>query len=298
MAMASLPFVGSGAYPTRGGNQVRLWIDGEPAFRRICEAMMAAHQSVWSTVTFMWPSFRMPDGRGTALDVFEHVARRGVDVRVIFWRPDEGMTRHRQNAFWGSAGHIEALSQHYTHIKIRWDRAHPGYCQHQKTWIIDADRETATAFVGGINLNPHSLVTPAHNGEEHNHDAYIELAGPAVVDVHHNFIQRWNQASERNLQDGRWGNGSEDDLTFPDHTPSERGDVDVQIQRTMHPGRYASDHAPPGAPSFDFFSGEKTNLDQYCAAIRSARRTIYMENQYVEVPEIVQALHAAPYVFG
>lgn len=46
-------------------------------------------------------------------------------------------------------------------------------------------------------------------------------------------------------------------------------------------------------PSADCTAGEKTNLDQYCAAIRSARRTIYLENQYVEVAEIVAALHDA-----
>jgi hypothetical protein len=28
--------------------------DGEPAFRRICEAIDTARRSVWVTVTFMW----------------------------------------------------------------------------------------------------------------------------------------------------------------------------------------------------------------------------------------------------
>src|SRR3954463_12222619 len=100
MLVASFPFVTTGAYPTRGGNHIRPWIDGEPAFRRICEAIEAAQHSVWATVTFMWPSFQMPDGRGAALDVLEDAAGRGIDVRVIFWRPDEPMASHRRNAFW------------------------------------------------------------------------------------------------------------------------------------------------------------------------------------------------------
>ena len=293
MPRTSLPFVTTGAYPTRSGNHVWPWIDGEPAFRRICEAIEAAQQSVWATVTFMWPSFQMPDGHGTALDVLERVARRGIDVRVIFWRPDDETASLRRNAFWGSLDHFDALSQRYPQLKIRWDRAHPGYCQHQKTWLIDANRDAATSFVGGINLNPHSLVMPGHSGERHNHDVYVELAGPAVADVHHNFVQRWNEASERKSGDGRWGNGSDEDLAFPDHTPPERGAVHVQIQRTTHPGRYINGHPPPCGSAFDVASGEKTNLDQYCAAIRSARRTIYLENQYVEVREIVSALHDA-----
>jgi len=44
--------------------------------------------------------------------------------------------------------------------KIRWDRAHPGFCQHQKSWLIDAGADDEIAFVGGINLNPHSVVAP------------------------------------------------------------------------------------------------------------------------------------------
>jgi hypothetical protein len=51
------PFVATGSYPTRDGNLVRPLIDGEPAFRRICEAIEAARHSVWATITFMWPKF-------------------------------------------------------------------------------------------------------------------------------------------------------------------------------------------------------------------------------------------------
>ena len=293
MLNPSSPFVSTGAYPTRSGNYIRPLIDGEPAFRRICAAMEAAEQSVWATITFMWSAFQMPDGRGALLDVLERAACRGIDVRLIFWRPDEQTASHRRNAFWGSPVHFAALAERYPHINIRWDRAHPGYCQHQKTWLIDAQLDAATAFVGGINLNPHSLVAPGHNGEGHNHDVYVELAGPAVADVQHNFVQRWNEASERTSEDGRWGKGSDEELVFPARTPSARGVADVQIQRTTHPGRYTSTHPAPGGSAFAIASGEKTNLDQYCAAIGSARRTIYLENQYVEVAEIVTALHAA-----
>ena len=235
----------------------------------------------------------MPDGRGAALDVLEHAARRGIDVRVIFWRPDDETASYRRNAFWGSPDHFDALSGSCSQIKIRWDRAHPGYCQHQKTWLIDANLNSAIAFVGGINLNPHSLVTPGHGGAGHNHDAYVELAGPVVADVHHNFVQRWNEASERTSGVGRWGNGSDEDLAFPDHTPPEWGAAYAQIQRTTHSGRYVNGHRPPGGSEFDVARGERTNLDQYCAAIKWARRTIYMEHQYLEVPEIVAALESA-----
>ena len=52
MPLASSPFVATGAYPTRGGNRLRPWIDGEPAFRRICEVIEAAQRTVWATVAW------------------------------------------------------------------------------------------------------------------------------------------------------------------------------------------------------------------------------------------------------
>src|SRR5205085_12022903 len=55
----------------------------------------------------------------------------------------------------------------------------------------------------------------------------------------------------------------------------------------------ADGHAPPGAPSFAIARGERTNLDQYLAAIAAARRTIYLEQQHVDVLEILDALDAA-----
>jgi len=64
MTNTAIPFVQSVSYPIRPGNLVRPLIDGEPAFRRICEAIEAARRSIWVTVTFMWAAFEMPDGRG------------------------------------------------------------------------------------------------------------------------------------------------------------------------------------------------------------------------------------------
>jgi cardiolipin synthase A/B len=293
MRVAAIPFVTSGCYPVRAGNLVRHLIDGEPAFRRICQAIEAARQNVWVTVTFMWAEFAMPDGCGSALDILDCAAARGVDVRLIFWRPDAETQWLQRNAFWGSRGHIEILEARRSGVKIRWDRAHPGFCQHQKTWLIDAGADDGTAFVGGINLNPRSVVAPGHRGEGHNHDVYIELAGPAVVDVHHNFVQRWNEASDRMENDGRWGLESETDLRFPARIPRKRGGAVVQIQRTVHRGRYHNGQATPHGRWFDIAGGEQSNFDQYCAAIDAARSSIYIENQHLDVQEIVDCLHGA-----
>ncbi|MEO7964580.1 MAG: phospholipase D-like domain-containing protein [Gemmatimonadaceae bacterium] len=159
---------------------------------------------------------------GSALDVFERAARRSLDVRVIFWRLDDETASLRTNAFWGSPAQTELLARCYHTVNIRWDRAAPGYCQHQKSWLIDAMHDGGTSFIGGINLNPHSLVRPDHQGEHQNHDMYIEVAGPAVADVCHNFVQRWTESSEQERSDGRWGPRSAETLAYPDSLPAAR----------------------------------------------------------------------------
>jgi len=288
-----IPFVQSSSYPVRHGNTVRPLIDGIPAFRRISEAIEMARSSVWVTVTFMWTAFEMPDGRGSALDVLDRAAARGIDVRIIFWRPDVETKSLKANAFWGSADHIRQLEIRKSGVRVRWDRAHPGFCQHQKSWLIDAGGENEIAFVGGINLNPNSMAFPGHNGAGQTHDVYVEIAGPSTVDVHHNFAQRWNEASERFAEDGRWGSGSEADLPFPISIPGQCGSALVQIQRTIHSDRYTDGAGPPGGKAFDIARGEQSILAQYRAAIDAARRSIYIENQYVTVLEIVECLHRA-----
>ncbi len=285
----TIPSVQSGSYPVRSGNFVRPLVDGEPAFRRICEAIEAAKNSVWVTVTFLWPTFEMPDNRGTALDVLDRAAARGVDVRILFWRPDAETEGLKRNAFWGSVDQIAQLEARESGVRIRWDQAQPGFCQHQKSWLIDGE----TAFVGGINLNPHSMVAPGHHGEGQNHDIYVELAGPSAVDVCHNFVQRWNEASESLTPNGRWGEGSETNLPFPTHIPAHRGDSLVQIQRTIHRDRYTDGRPSPEGFSFDIASGERSIFDQYCVAISRAQHSIYIENQYITVSEIVTCLHQA-----
>ncbi|SEN99528.1 phosphatidylserine/phosphatidylglycerophosphate/cardiolipin synthase family protein [Paenibacillus sp. OV219] len=290
----TIPFAPKASYPVRSGNRIKPLIDGEPAFRRVCEAIEGAQHSVWVTVTFMWETCRMPDGRGSPLDVLNRAAERGLDVRMVFWRPDPETEYLKTNAFWGAPEHLDKLRASASTIRIRWDRAKLGFCQHQKSWIIDAGYAAETAFLGGINLNPHSVVTPGHSGGEgQNHDLYIELAGPSTVDVHHNFVQRWNEASERHLFDGRWGEGSDSDLPFPTEVPGNRGNASVQIQRTIADGRMLCGQATPQGTAYPVHEGERSNFDQYCAAIHAARRSIYMENQYIAVPEILGSLRLA-----
>ena len=285
-----IPSPGLCAYPPRAGNRVRPLVDGVPAFRRIAEAVAAARHSVWLTVTFHAPDFRM---NGEALfDVLDHAVERGLDVRALIWRPNQESIGYGRT-FSGLPEERALLEARGSRFRIRWDRAHGPYCQHQKSWLIDAGHTSETVFVGGMNVTTKAMGSPGHAVEGERHDMYVEITGPSATDVHHNFVQRWNEASERTLADGTWGHDGNDELSFPTRPSAPRGESVVQIQRMVHPGRYHDPHPSPENLPYDIGGGERSILTQYLAAIGAARRTIYIENQAIPIPQIATALEDA-----
>jgi cardiolipin synthase len=295
--MTAIPPARSGAYPLRDGNRVRPLVDGEPAFRRICQAVEAARARVWITVAFVDRDVQMPDGRGSFFDVLDRAASRGLDVRVLFWRePDLPRLMPGSAHFAGTAEERDWLDRRGARFLARWDHL-PRYCHHQKSWVIDAGEPGELAFVGGINLDRGSLVPPGHPpraGEPSVHDLYLEVAGPASTDVAHNFVQRWNEASERARPDGCWPDaGAADDLPFPARLAGAAGAVPVQITRTVRAGRYTAAVAAPDAERFAIDGGEASVAEQYLAAIDAARHGIYIENQFLASADVLERLAAA-----
>jgi phosphatidylserine/phosphatidylglycerophosphate/cardiolipin synthase-like enzyme len=294
---AHVPAVRRAAYPLRTGNALRALVDGEPAFRRICAAVESAGESVWLTVAYVDRDVQMPDRSGALFAMLERAARRGIDVRILFWRePRLGELEPESTHLPGDADDRAWLAEHAPTVKARWDRHPREYCHHQKSWIVDAGRGGEVAFVGGINPIHSSVCRPGHpphpGGQDH--DVYVEVSGPAATDVHHNFVQRWNEASERARPDGTWPDARRaDDLEFPAFLSSVAGEVAVQVTRTIAPGLYTAEAAPPGGKPFPIARGEHSVLDQYLAAIAAARSSIYVEDQAIGSPAIVDALQAA-----
>ena len=287
-----IPYARSCSYPVRSGNAVRPLVDGEPAFRRICEAVEAARESVWVTVAFLERNVQMPDDRGSFFDVLDRARERGLDVRALFWRSPGQEAVH----FSGTEEERRWLAERGSRFAARWDSLPERLCHHQKSWVIDAGRPGEAAFVGGINLQTRSVVAPGHAAREAGnvHDVYVEVRGPAATDVHHNFVQRWNEASERHAPDGAWPHARRPgDLDFPTALSAPAGDVPVQISRTVREGRYSDGTPPPGGEPFAIADGEKSILEQYAAAIDAAERSIYVEDQAIGSPKIIRHLHGA-----
>jgi len=299
MPSSHIPSIEEGPYPVRAGNRVEPLIGGETAFRRICEAVEEARHSVWVTVAFLESAFEFPDARGHLFDVLDRAAGRGLDVRALFWRSPEAWAFDPGGHFLGSEEDHVQLANRGARFLARWDRLDKTYCHHQKSWLIDAGRGGEVVFVGGINLDRDSVTThpfPLREGDSaaHTQDVYCELAGPVATDVHHNFAQRWNCASERALPLGAWPTPADvDDLAFPKKASPDTGDVPVQLSRTIRRGFYDDDTAPPDGRAVSPASGEYGVLHQYVAAIGAAREAIYFENQLFFQSDIFDALESA-----
>ena len=287
------------SYPVRQGNAVVPLVDGGPAYRRICRAVEAARCSVWVTVAFIDRDIRLPGGDGSFFDLLDRAAARGLDARALFWREpllaplaSDPVWRH----FEGNDADRAFLEQRRARFAARWDHLPRTYCHHQKSWVIDAGEDGEVAFVGGINIQDSSMVEPGHPSVPHGnvHDAYVEIKGPAATDVHHNFVQRWNEASERDVVSGCWPDASAcGDLVFPSRLSEPPADVPVQIQRTIRRGAYTDATPAVGENSFPIGDGEKSALEQYLRAIEGARSTIYIEDLTLASPQIFEALVAA-----
>ena len=251
-------FVESARYPVRPENTIRAYVDGVAAFSRIARAIDAAERCVLVTIAWFHLDFVWPDGRGLSAAL-----------------PDPALLVEASTCFSGTDEQRDFLRERNPQISLRWDDAGDAVVHHQKSWVIDPGAPRARAFVGGMNINPAYLVEPGH-ADGGMHDLFVEIAGPAVADVHDNFVDRWNHTPDRDPLSGSWGvHGAESLEAIPARDGPPGANASIQVQRTM------------------MRTAERTIRDQYLRAINSARQFIYVENQFLEDLTVVEALHHA-----
>jgi len=98
------------------------------------------------------------------------------------------------------------------------------------------------------------------------HDVASRLRGPAVADVGRHVAERWQAVTGERLE-------------APPADVANAGEVELQIVRTVPEKLY--EFAPRG----DF-----RIIEAYLRALRSAQQLIYLENQFLWSPEIVNTL--------
>jgi phosphatidylserine/phosphatidylglycerophosphate/cardiolipin synthase-like enzyme len=126
-------------------------------------------------------------------------------------------------------------------------------------------------YVGGIDINANRLDTPAHNGPSPYHDVHCRVTGPIVHDAWISFNERW-------AFDRQGAPGAPDPIPVPsvDDLPVRPQRHIARIGRTYAGVRPDGNSTPlPFAPD-----GERSIYDTLIAALRSARRSILIEEQY------------------
>ena len=251
----------------REGCALDVLIDGEEAMAAIAEAIGSAREFVHITGWHFAAGFELVRGDpSAALGALLAEAAERVDVRVLAWAGAPVPVFHPITV---EVREDVARLVRQTRIRCEVDpREHPFHCHHEKTLVIDGQ----VAFVGGIDMT--DFGGDRNDSSDHParrrlgwHDVGTRLRGPAVADVGAHFALRWRELTGE---------------TVPEPPPPERcGEHTVQVVRTVSEVMYDS------LPQGDF-----RILESYIRALRSAREYIYLENQFLWAPEIVELLAA------
>jgi phosphatidylserine/phosphatidylglycerophosphate/cardiolipin synthase-like enzyme len=249
----------------RPGNQLEVLIDGAQALPAIARALAAARSHVHITGWHLAAHFELVRGEQPVVlgRLLAELAER-IDVRVLVWAGSPLPVFHPTRT--EIAAEVERLVRD-TRIRCERDpREHPFHCHHEKTLVIDDE----IAFVGGIDMT--DLAGDRFDLSEHParrrlgwHDVGTCLRGPAVADVAAHFCMRWREVTGEQLP-----------VPAP---PAAAGPSSVQIVRTVSEDMY--DAVP---------KGEFRILESYVRALRAAQELIYLENQFLWAPELVDVL--------
>ena len=256
-----------GEPPPRAGNDVEVLIDGRDCFGSILRDLRAATSHIHFAGWHLDPDFDLERGEVPVIarDLFIELSK-SVDVKILLWsgapvpppiRPSRRDTRRVGEAL-----------QHGGNVRFAVDKKErPLHCHHEKIFVIDDE----IAYVGGIDLS--TFDGDRYDSSEHVargaigwHDATTRLRGPIVADVARHFAMRWHEVTHERLP--------------APAEPDPAGAVAVQLVRTVPEKIY--DAVPKG----DF-----RILEAYRRALRSAERLIYLENQFLWSPQIVEVLY-------
>jgi phosphatidylserine/phosphatidylglycerophosphate/cardiolipin synthase-like enzyme len=255
----------AGDPPPRTGVALDVLVDGGEALPRIAEALSGARSHVHIAGWHITPDFGLTrdDWSSRLRDLLGDLAER-VEVRVLLWAgaPLPVFTPAR-----AAVGRVREELIRGTRVQCALDfHERPMHCHHEKLVIVDGE----VVFVGGIDLT--ALGGDRFDTNDHLmrgslgwHDVSSRVRGPAVADVAAHFDARWREVAGEHVEE-----------TPP---PAPAGEVELQVVRTVPEKIY--DFLPQG----DF-----RILEAYTRALRSARKLVYLESQFLWSAQVVEIL--------
>jgi phosphatidylserine/phosphatidylglycerophosphate/cardiolipin synthase-like enzyme len=264
--------------PPRRNNRLTPLIDGEAYLATLVEEINRAEHYILIAGWCLTPHvpLRRDDpetvDRSHVLAVLLAAAHK-VPVRLLLWGGAPFLIQPTARAVHAVQRSIETEARRDgVDLLCRLDEtAHPSHCHHQKTVVVDG----RVAFVGGMDITTFQgdrWDRPGHplRSGLNWHDVQMRIEGEIVADVEANFRQRWAETASEPLPSAR-----EPVLDNEMQTPA-------QIVRTIPRGIYQSEP-----------NGEFGIHHALIAMIKNARSLIYLENQYLWSPDVVDALKDA-----
>ena len=280
----SLLRLGYNSWALAHAERVAFIVDAKDYFEAFYRAALRAEKSIvilgwdFNSQTRLHHDPVAKDGPPALLGEFLNYLtrrRRGLHVHILNW--DYPMVFGTDREFppiYGLGGWKPARR-----VRMRYDDTHPvGASQHQKIVVID----DALAFSGGIDLTvrrwdcgEHAPKDPRRTAYEKPyppfHDTMMAVDGDAARRLGELARERWRLATGQRLKPV-----DEPLDPWPAELEPSVENVDVGIARTL----------PPRGELAAVREIERLYLDM----IASARRTIYIENQYFTAPRIAAAL--------
>lgn len=270
---------GRTCWRTDTADRAALLIDSERYFSVVRDALRTAQRSIWVLGWTFDPRTLMDPAEGgggedAIGDLLIQAAERGVEVRVLVWRTAPPVAATQGFYPQRAAGAFKG-----TRVRFKLDGVLPfGACHHQKVVVVDE----ALGFCGGGDFSVDRWDTPRHPDE----DPRRRLPTGKPHAPRHEVMMMVEGAPARILADlarNRWLRAT--------------GEAPAQLSPPLTDCWPAAVHAEfegvtVGVARTDPALSARETEALHLRAITSARRTLYLENQYVTSPAIADALAA------
>lgn len=281
---------GETVWRTNRADATAFLVDGADYFAAVKTSLLSAKRSIWllawtfDALTRLQPDRIERSGDPETADRLGLLLRRlaalnpALDIRVLCWNMPAPIA-----APGGFAAQRAAAFFMGSQVKYRLDSSLPASaCHHQKVLIVDSK----IAYVSGGDLSTDRWDTCAHDEMDPRrrlpnlrryparHDVAALMEGPIAMDCGQLFADRWENAGGGKLEVPR--------PDYSEESPWPRGVTPDLIGQTV--GLARTQPRWKGAPTV------QEGLKLHLATIAAAKTCIYIENQYLTAPTVVEAL--------